>query len=243
MKQRPLGKNRPLVLVIVLVILIMSGIIIVFNDPQQLQSIQQWNPINLARPCLPKREFVKYLPSKWEKSWYDGRAQFVGYDLVVCEVFQQEGDNADKWISAIRNGEQESYQDPSIFSRFVYQDSCTGQQYLSSIEPLVGNFRHPYAIPDCKPPEAEVVHIEDRNYILTVGMNSSEFHALYPGKKYFFDMGTAMYPTSLGWFVPHFAEKGILFDEIWAWEKKKFDPEEYWKVSTKFQLGSVHLCS
>lgn len=230
MKQRSFNKNRSLVLVIVLAVLMIC--IVIFNNPKQLQSMQQWNPI-ILRPtlCRPRREFVKYLPSKWEKSWYDGRAQFAGYDLAVCEVFEKEGSNAEKWISAVQNGEEEAYQDPSIFSRFVYRDSCTGQEHLSSIEPLVGNFRHPYAIPECKPPETEIVHIEDRNYILTVGMNSSDFCTLYPGKKYFFDMGTAMYPTSLGWFVPHFAQKGVLFDEIWAWEKKLFDPEEYWKVS------------
>jgi hypothetical protein len=235
MKQRSLifDKNRSLVPFIVLAVLMLC--IILFNNPEQLQSMQQWSPINL-RPtppsCLPRREFVKYLPSKWEKAWYDGRAQFASYDLAVCEVFEKEGSNAEKWISSVRNGEEEAkYQDPSIFSKFVYRDSCTDQEHLSFIEPLVGNFRHPYAIPECKPPGTEIVDIEDRNYILTIGMNTSDFRTLYPGKKYFFDMGTAMYPTSLGWFVPHFAQKGVIFDEIWAWEEKIFDPEKYWKVS------------
>jgi hypothetical protein len=224
MIQNPVQKT-PSIKVVLAVILILVSVIFV----NQLHNIQSWTPISFA-PCIPRRKFINYIPSSWEKTWYENRAQFAAEDLAVCEALKRDRGKAEKWVSALAEGKEEPYQDSDVFSKFVYQDTCTGRGYVQYIEPFVGNFRHPYAIPDCMPAGPEPVAIEDRSYILTVGMNNSDFHTLYPGKKYFFDMGTATYPTSLGWFVPHFAQKGIAFDEIWAWEKKQYDPEVYWKV-------------
>jgi hypothetical protein len=50
---------------------------------------------------MPRREFVDYTPSSWEKTWYSARDQFINNDLAMCELFAKEGDKAEKWISAM----------------------------------------------------------------------------------------------------------------------------------------------
>jgi hypothetical protein len=35
---------------------------------------------------------------------------------------------------------------------------------------------------------------------------------------------------SLKWCIESYGERGIVFDEIWGWEARSYDPEEYWKA-------------
>lgn len=58
--------------------------------------------------------------------------------------------------------------------------------------------------------------IQDRSYLLLHGLSQQQFQQLYPGRKYLIDMGTATFESSLGWFLEHYGDWGISFDEMWV---------------------------
>jgi hypothetical protein len=60
----------------------------------------------------------------------------------------------------------------TVFSSFVYEDSCTGARTVAYIEPLAGDFRHPLAIPACKR-YFPSVDAEDRRYMLVSASSAS----------------------------------------------------------------------
>ena len=76
--------------------------------------------------------------------------------------------------------------------------------------------RHPRTPGPCVPPGLPGVHIEDRSYLLLLGLEPGAFRAAYPGRKYFFDLGTARFPSGLAWFVEEYRRRGVEFDEIWV---------------------------
>lgn len=109
------------------------------------------------------------------------------------------------------------------------------------MEPLVGDFRHPHAIPDCAKFFTNTAPPEDRSYLLINGMNPTSFRKQYPGKLYLFDLGTSRYSTGLQWFTNTYKTRGIVFDDIWAWEVKELTPIEYWKEVPAEYFGSLHF--
>lgn len=49
-----------------------------------------------------------------------------------------------------------------------------------------------------------------------------------PGRRLLLDMGTSHFSTSLALLLNQYKALGIEFDEIWAWEVNKIEPESYW---------------
>lgn len=60
------------------------------------------------------------------------------------------------------------------------------------------------------------------------GLRRDDFHKVYNGRKLLFDFGTSDYSTSLKWLVDKYADNGVNFDAIWAWELRNLNPREYW---------------
>ncbi len=58
--------------------------------------------------------------------------------------------------------------------------------------------------------------IEDRSYVLFAGLSKQQFAQAHQGKKYFFDLGTARFKTSIPWFLNKLDQYGHKFDEIWV---------------------------
>ncbi|KAI3432815.1 hypothetical protein D9Q98_010398 [Chlorella vulgaris] len=106
---------------------------------------------------------------------------------------------------------------------------CTNMKFVSYIEPLVGHFRHPRASHCLGKDNAKAAHIESRDYILLgSGLHPDDFYTTFPGRKLLFDFGSSSYDTSLKWLVDKYAENGVEFDSIWAWELRTLDPSAYW---------------
>jgi hypothetical protein len=76
--------------------------------------------------------------------------------------------------------------------------------------------RHPFALQPCVPAGKNSVGVQDRACLLLLGMDPERFHRTYPGRNYFFDLGTSKFPDSLGWFTSEYRARGVEFDEIWV---------------------------
>lgn len=92
-----------------------------------------------------------------------------------------------------------------------------------SLETLAPH-RHPFVPSQCRPnitglvnPDSFRGYVLNRTYILLVGHDLQRFKSsVYPGKKYLFDVGHNFYMSQTGWLIEHYAEMGIVFDEIWV---------------------------
>jgi hypothetical protein len=78
--------------------------------------------------------------------------------------------------------------------------------------------RHPFGLVRCVPPGQSAVRVQSRDYLLLLGMEPQQFHRAYPGRKYFFDLGTSKFPDSLAWFISEYGARGVQFDDIWVRE-------------------------
>jgi hypothetical protein len=146
-----------------------------------------------------------------------------------------------------------------VFSQYHYRDSCSGEEVLLPMEPLVGLLRHPTSGKYCRRPDRpefiDLAHdtprdqkwceshperecekapvnrrtIENKGYMIIQPLPLDAVNALYPGRKYLFDLGTGKFSSgSLPWFMSIFGAKGIEFDEIYGWELKPIDDAVYW---------------
>jgi hypothetical protein len=81
----------------------------------------------------------------------------------------------------------------------------------------------------CNLVSANVSNMSRRDYILLgSGLHPDDFYTTFPGRKLLFDFGSSSYDTSLKWLVDKYAENGVEFDSIWAWELRTLDPSTYW---------------
>ncbi|KAL4542533.1 hypothetical protein Ndes2526B_g04003 [Nannochloris sp. 'desiccata'] len=110
-----------------------------------------------------------------------------------------------------------------------------------AIEPLVGYFRHPYAISQCTPQGQNTVHVLDLSYLVFRGMSLDAFNALYPGRKYLIDLGINGPNRSLLWFQERYNKMGIEFDEVWGWEKRELDPQSFWRYVPSSIYSKLHF--
>jgi hypothetical protein len=182
-------------------------------------------------------KFTGYHPSPWEQHWFKERQHLQSHPADICARLAEAGEQANAWITTVANSGQRNsppLKQDTVFSYFTYYDECLHVERRAYIEPLVGNFRHPAAIPSCPQLTGPPEHIESRDYVLLHGVDQPTSIAMYPGKKYLFDLGTSWFETSLAWFIDGYAAKGITFDEVWAWEVRPLEPNDYWKVGRAY---------
>lgn len=195
-------------------------------------------------------EFLRYEPSAWEMSW---SSQAEALKDRICETMLT-GENrklTDVWIEAmpeafaagIAASQLPQLQNSSVWSQFVYSNSCNNDILRLPCEPLVGLLRHPTTNIDCKrpdrpdlidkvhdAPQSAKSHIENKGYMLLQPIAQKDLAGLYPGRKFLFDLGTGRYRSgSLPWFIKMYKRKGITFDTIYGWESKPIPPTEYWQ--------------
>ena len=198
---------------------------------------QKWTPTD----C----KLVKYVPSSWESTWLADVDDLAARE-AMCASMQASGDLSKQWLAGVAACKQDSATcwpalSKRVFSKFVKECSPAGPAgglrsggagrgvlVEEFIEPLVGHMRHPFGLPACTPPSVSPVNVQDRSYLMLLGDGSAAVRARYPGRAILFDAGTNKYASSLGYLIPAYAEIGIQFDAVYAWEYTPADPSQYW---------------
>lgn len=201
----------------------------------------------IISPCKMENSarVLRYVPSKWEKDW---RENIVLYQSDPCvPMLETKGaQQAASFLRRLKNQniflgdyhDMNDFPDP-IFSYFVIQ---IGKEEIKvAIEPLVGFFRHPYAIVECVPEGESQVDGLDLSYIIFRGMSIDQFNYMYPGRKFLFDLGINGPNRSLEWLYDEYRKFGIELDEIWGWEKRTLEPNEFWTDVPETVYPKLHF--
>ena len=181
---------------------------------------------------------LEYVSSTWESIWIKNIANWKSDEsdwtngCMQLEKTKEYVDFFEKYASdpleylVNFNGELPSNNMlQQVFSHHRVYDSCSKQERLIYIEPLVSFLRHPGAV--CYSTDQQ-----DKSYIM-IPSSSDIIHKGF--KKYFFDVGASIYNAGAGgdsqkWFVDNFRLKGIEFDHIYGWEANPTQPSEHWNT-------------
>ena len=183
-------------------------------------------------------EFVQYKPSQWERTWLK---EANSRSEQACDFLKEEVELGQEWVGGIANDADGTLKrfDDSVWSTYVYRNACSASRetFAIPIEPAVGLLRHPFA-PPCTL-DVPGRDVQDRDYMLLapVALTST-----FSGHKLLFDLGSGRdFDSSLRWFVDSYKNRGIEFDEIWAWEVQDTGPHEYWQTVPDEVVGKLHF--
>ena len=183
-----------------------------------------------------RAEFIRYEPSALEEAWYTKRNLYDSDPSKICDDLDANVGDLKSWLGFTVNSSNDSASN-SMMSKFIFETE-DGKEYVRLIEPLVGHFRHPFALSDCKPRTVDSVDVQDRSYIAFAGGQQLD-PARFPNRKYLFDLGTAEFGTSIGYMISTFSKIGIHFDRIWAWEAGA--RTNYWESVPDSVQGMLHF--
>ena len=183
-------------------------------------------------------EFVQYEPSRWERTWLKEAKR---RSEQACGFLKEEVDLGQKWMSGIANDANGTLKhlDDSIWSTYLYRNVCSVSKdnFAIPIEPTVGLLRHPFA-PPCTV-DVPGRDVQDRDYMLLAPLALT---STFTGQKLLFDLGSGRdFNSSLRWFVESYENRGVRFDEIWAWEVRETAPHEYWRTVPDELVGKLHF--
>ena len=191
---------------------------------------------SLPQQCLT---FAEYLPSEWEAEWlHEGPTR----QDIICSTLDQESNKSTVWLEGIAHSDyipQMQNRSDAVWSTFKYHDTCSAKSKVVfvPIEPAVGLLRNPFAAPCNQGNNA--LEVEDRNYVL---LATPQLLNDFPGRKLLFDLGTGKsFQSSLLWFIEKYEERGITFDEIWAWEVEETSSHNYWKSVPDEHVAKLHF--
>merc|ERR1719361_1813629 len=136
-----------------------------------------------------------------------GKEFFLDKEQVCAAL----GNHAQEWID---QNHRKSSVDTHIFSQI-----CRKGKQPQYVEPLAGIMRDPRFV--C---ESDDDPMEYSIEWLVMADRSN----LQSGKKGFFDAGCTHFTDALRFFVTQYQERGITFDEVYAWEYKKQPYERFW---------------
>jgi hypothetical protein len=158
----------------------------------------------------------------------------------TCRAVRQAEAQIGEWL-AVWSSRQKSEPSSKNWSRSIisyheYRDTCsTGSdghfRHLGDvpIEPLFGLLRHPrfYCFRTPPSPRSRDQYRESKDYMFSAWLSEVQPAPLPPARAYFFDLGASIYSQGLGgasqkWFVEGYAQRGIAFDRIFAWEPNQF---------------------
>jgi hypothetical protein len=191
-----------------------------------------------STPVVCSSEFVAYHPSPLEQQWVDAVGHWAGSEKQ--ETFPCLGSEAvrqgysQKWMSHLAQRRNRSHASSvavppnnNIFSVFEWKSNCTqSKTTLTYIEPLVGALRNPLLLCVGDPPFPQ-------SHTLTASF--ADHKGTQQGLVYLFDAGSGLYPSGahgrgLPWFVLQYAQSGMPFDRILAFEAHVYHPAVLWKV-------------
>lgn len=188
--------------------------------------------------------FVTYLSSGWEEEW---RQHIRMFQPDPCRYLLDSAALSDAFLHSVESTKKDTYRrhetpgslfrPQEILSHFVYDIGSMKVKVV--IEPLIGFFRHPYAL--CVPPGRLKVSVLNVSHIIFRGMPLDLFRIMYPGRIYLFDLGINGPNRSLAWFDRVYRENGIEFDEIWGWDVRQFQPHDFWRHVPETIYSKLHL--
>ncbi|KAG5183373.1 hypothetical protein JKP88DRAFT_257624 [Tribonema minus] len=184
---------------------------------------------------------TRYEPSKWEQEWMGHITEWSdpGTGDMLCLKMREQEVHVRAWDEGALMSQRDGcgaldsrLRDTSVFSRFVYRDTCTGKEASMAIEPLAGLTRHPRAV--CYTTDV----LTDRGY-LVLGRTSPmcKTHMAEPAalsmRVLLFDMGASLFSSGYGgasqqWFVDTLKLHGVSRLEYWGWEAHTEDPTAVW---------------
>lgn len=193
--------------------------------------------------------FVEYVSSEWEDEWRHNIVRGA-YQEHPCKPLNsvQGALLSERFLSTMETLKNDSYwnnvrsrnslfEPDTILSHLVYEKDTVKVKVV--VEPLVGYYRHPYAI--CAPAGKARVDALDASYIIFRGMPLESFRIMYPGRKFLFDLGINGPNRSLEWLDRYYREYGIEFDQIWGWDSREFKPAEFWRFVPDSIYPKLHL--
>lgn len=197
-------------------------------------------------PSLPQQclRFAEYLPSKWEVEWLQEAATRQD---ALCSTLDQESNKSQVWLDGIAHSDllpiqqtqKRGDRNDAVWSAFKYHNTCSAQSkfVFVPIEPAVGLLRNPFAAP-CNQ-DNNALEVDDRSFVL---LATPQLLNDFPGRKFLFDLGTGKsFQSSLLWLVDKYEERGITFDEIWAWEAEETSSHDYWKSVPDQYVAKLHF--
>jgi len=149
-----------------------------------------------------------YYPSDLEKAFTNKPASFFDNQQAVCDTL---GNTGNEWIEQNIAGIRA---DNKIFSKI-----CRKGQYAEYVEPLAGILRNP-RFPCGGNSMALKFNID--------WLVMADFGNLQGGTNRFFDAGCTHFSDALNFFTKQYQGRGIIFDEVYAWEYVIQDYEAFW---------------
>ena len=158
------------------------------------------------------------------RSWKDG-CKWLENEKRKIKTWMQLWKEREYWD---RHRMMSATWDVKIISHHNFTNICSGKVSLVPIEPLIGFLRHPLFQQYYCQSSNTWSHIVDKNYMFP--MWHFEIPQKNPDTRYFlFDLGAGFGPGGSGqnWFTRNYANRGIHFDRILAWEAKTYNFTQY----------------
>ncbi|KAG5178779.1 hypothetical protein JKP88DRAFT_168563 [Tribonema minus] len=208
-------------------------------------------------------KFVRYEPSRWEDTWREHVSEWSSDELELCRRMVNDIDKVRLWETGAEHSQKGCglldpalSHSPHVFSRFVYEDTCTGQTVETYIEPLAGLTRHPRALcMDRFPRRSKNIN---RGYIV-LGQSADACGPCHararsalrnvpsaaPRRLLVFDLGASLYSSGPGgnsqkWFVESYARHGLPVSEYYAWEAAPLDSAKVWAQIPEWLKPTYH---
>lgn len=176
--------------------------------------------------------FIEYRSSEYEKHWIDNIASLQDN---VCAESNKQAHEIEEWMAHAKKSTAQRTTDlpETIFSKFSFQNNCTGEMTTDYIEPLAGLTRSPFY---CKR-GLNTDDVMDKDYII-ISWNVSRKRIVSPwynARYYYFDLGASLYNSGMGgasqsWIVQAYEDRGVLWDGIFGWEAIEHRPSSVWEI-------------
>ena len=207
---------------------------------------------NIAHQVRCVLQFVTYLPSPWERNWYElsQKPGFADVNWVEgCKKLKLESIKVQRWLhkqdermnfrldTTTKAKKTQNFQsdDWDVLSSLTFRNSCTNATVRVPIEPLVSFLRHPNTT--CYSDDFEGV-VVNKNYMFAplsyevIAKRAMHHHDRGAGmvtRVLMFDLGASLWDSggggaSLSWFVKTYEDSGLKFDHIYAWEATVYPP-------------------
>jgi len=203
-----------------------------------------------ASPCSPcatrsssekcRWKFQRYIPSELEQKWWKVAEEvganpclamrttfakdFAKYKAAIADGQMAKDELLPEDTCQCESGSAPQRLDPTVFSRYEYENECTSEVAVSYIEPLAGVLRHPGL---CEDFGATVL----RKDWLVVDQWTLHKDWHPEARFFYFDAGASTWSDGLGgasqaWFDNVYFNKCAPFQGYWLWEVQDENPTQ-----------------
>mmetsp|Transcript_49667 Transcript_49667/g.118288 ORF Transcript_49667/g.118288 Transcript_49667/m.118288 type:complete len:412 (+) Transcript_49667:60-1295(+) len=206
--------------------------------------------------CAPRSpsnctwKFLRYVPSKLEQDWWEqvdsiGRVPCTAvlttfkpaFDIYMEEIYKMRlaPNRISRGQCICHRGRTPMRFDPTVFSRFEYENTCTHEVEESFIEPLAGVLRHPsvcYAEQNSSLKRSKEMYRKDWLLLDQWALHKNrDVRTSYM----YFDAGASLWKSGFGgasqsWFDALFDSLCVQLDGFWMWELISWEPSRVFKA-------------